>query len=93
LDSCRRRGWTRQLSSILGADGPDPECPDFLWTAGARCRGRWESAEWMEQLIWILPKVGLTRVGNVISGVFILYPNWDFWFENKPSGNPARCEI
>jgi hypothetical protein len=18
-----------------------------------------------------------------------LYPNWDFWFENKPSGNPA----
>jgi hypothetical protein len=19
-----------------------------------------------------------------------IYPNWDFWFENKPSGNPAR---
>jgi hypothetical protein len=18
------------------------------------------------------------------------YPNWEFWFENKPSGNPAR---
>jgi hypothetical protein len=18
------------------------------------------------------------------------YPNWDFWFENKPSGNPAQ---
>jgi hypothetical protein len=18
-----------------------------------------------------------------------MYPNWDFWFENKPSGNPA----
>jgi hypothetical protein len=18
-----------------------------------------------------------------------IYPNWDFWFENKPSGNPA----
>jgi hypothetical protein len=22
--------------------------------------------------------------------IFQLYPNWDFWFENKPSGNPAR---
>jgi hypothetical protein len=21
---------------------------------------------------------------------FKIYPNWDFWFENKPSGNPAR---
>jgi hypothetical protein len=20
------------------------------------------------------------------------YPNWDFWFENKPSGNPAHEE-
>jgi hypothetical protein len=19
-----------------------------------------------------------------------IYPNWDFWFENKPSGNPAH---
>jgi hypothetical protein len=19
-----------------------------------------------------------------------MYPNWDFWFENKPSGNPGR---
>jgi hypothetical protein len=19
-----------------------------------------------------------------------MYPNWDFWFENKPSGNPAN---
>jgi hypothetical protein len=19
-----------------------------------------------------------------------IYPNWDFWFENKPSGNPVR---
>jgi hypothetical protein len=18
------------------------------------------------------------------------YPKWDFWFENKPSGNPAK---
>jgi hypothetical protein len=18
-----------------------------------------------------------------------IYPNWDFWFENKPSGNPG----
>jgi hypothetical protein len=28
-----------------------------------------------------------------------IYPNWDFWFENKPSGNPdlnnstAPCEL
>jgi hypothetical protein len=23
-----------------------------------------------------------------------IYPNWDFWFENKPSGNPgANAEI
>jgi hypothetical protein len=24
-----------------------------------------------------------------------IYPNWDFWFENKPSGNPDSngCEI
>jgi hypothetical protein len=21
------------------------------------------------------------------------YPNWDFWFENKPSGNPARTHV
>jgi hypothetical protein len=19
-----------------------------------------------------------------------IYPNWDFWFENKPSGNPGQ---
>jgi hypothetical protein len=19
-----------------------------------------------------------------------IYPNWDFWFENKPSGNPEE---
>jgi hypothetical protein len=23
---------------------------------------------------------------------FKVYPNWDFWFENKPSGNPA-CDM
>jgi hypothetical protein len=23
------------------------------------------------------------------SKVLQIYPNWDFWFENKPSGNPA----
>jgi hypothetical protein len=22
----------------------------------------------------------------------IIYPNWDFWFENKPSGNLARSQ-
>jgi hypothetical protein len=21
-----------------------------------------------------------------------MYPNWDFWFENKPSGNPGGRE-
>jgi hypothetical protein len=21
-----------------------------------------------------------------------IYPNWDFWFENKPSGNPGSLE-
>jgi hypothetical protein len=21
-----------------------------------------------------------------------IYPNWDFWFENKPSGNPGLAE-
>jgi hypothetical protein len=21
-----------------------------------------------------------------------IYPNWDFWFENKPSGNPGNEE-
>jgi hypothetical protein len=21
---------------------------------------------------------------------FPIYPSWDFWFENKPSGNPAQ---
>jgi hypothetical protein len=20
-----------------------------------------------------------------------IYPNWNFWFENKPSGNPGLC--
>jgi hypothetical protein len=20
-----------------------------------------------------------------------IYPDWDFWFENKPSGNPGLC--
>jgi hypothetical protein len=22
-----------------------------------------------------------------------IYPNWDFWFENKPSGNPAQISF
>jgi hypothetical protein len=21
-----------------------------------------------------------------------IYPNWDFWFENKPSGNPGQTD-
>jgi hypothetical protein len=21
-----------------------------------------------------------------------IYPNWDFWFENKPSGNPGSAK-
>jgi hypothetical protein len=21
-----------------------------------------------------------------------IYPNWDFWFENRPSGNPGRAQ-
>jgi hypothetical protein len=21
-----------------------------------------------------------------------MFPNWDFWFENKPSGNPAAVK-
>jgi hypothetical protein len=24
-----------------------------------------------------------------IARPFKIYPNWDFWFENMPSGNPA----
>jgi hypothetical protein len=23
----------------------------------------------------------------------IIYPNWDFWFENMPSGNPGPNDI
>jgi hypothetical protein len=23
------------------------------------------------------------------TNIFNIYPNWDFWFENIPSGNPA----
>jgi hypothetical protein len=26
---------------------------------------------------------------NIQSKAPKIYPNWDFWFENKPSGNPA----
>jgi hypothetical protein len=22
--------------------------------------------------------------------MYKIHPNWDFWFENEPSGNPAR---
>jgi hypothetical protein len=22
-----------------------------------------------------------------------IYPNWDFWFENKPSGNPGLFRL
>jgi hypothetical protein len=22
-----------------------------------------------------------------------IYPNWDFWFENKPSGNPDEQQL
>jgi hypothetical protein len=22
-----------------------------------------------------------------------IYPNWDFWFENKPPGNPGRHDV
>jgi hypothetical protein len=22
-----------------------------------------------------------------------IYPNWDFWFENKPSGNPGHWDL
>jgi hypothetical protein len=22
-----------------------------------------------------------------------IYPNWDFWFENKPSGNPDAKKL
>jgi hypothetical protein len=29
-----------------------------------------------------IPTFPLTRPSNI-------YPNWDFWFENIPSGNPA----
>jgi hypothetical protein len=26
---------------------------------------------------------------SFIAGHSKIYPNWDFWFENKPSGNPV----
>jgi hypothetical protein len=25
-----------------------------------------------------------------IARPYKIYPNWDFWFENKPSGNPVQ---
>jgi hypothetical protein len=30
---------------------------------------------------------------NIFQSKFTIYPNWDFWFENKPSGNPATSVL
>jgi hypothetical protein len=36
-----------------------------------------------------LKKIELRRSSTYVSFlIFLIYPNWDFWFENKPSGNP-----
>jgi hypothetical protein len=32
---------------------------------------------------------GLDRMVSSIARPPKIYPNWDFWFENKPSGNPG----
>jgi hypothetical protein len=29
------------------------------------------------------------KFAKIIPGLSKIYPNWDFWFENKPSGNPV----
>jgi hypothetical protein len=36
-----------------------------------------------------LTKWSLNRPTSSVSRPSIIYPNWYFWFENKPSGNPV----
>jgi hypothetical protein len=36
-----------------------------------------------------LDKVAIKIPTSSIAKPFQIYPNWDFWFENMPSGNPV----
>jgi hypothetical protein len=35
----------------------------------------------IDQMVIKYSRFSITRPSKI-------YPNWDFWFENKPSGNP-----
>jgi hypothetical protein len=35
----------------------------------------------IDQLVKNIPIFSIARLSKI-------YPNWEFWFENKPSGNP-----
>jgi hypothetical protein len=32
-----------------------------------------------------------TEWPNKLASSFMMYPYWDYWFENMPSGNPVSC--
>jgi hypothetical protein len=40
----------------------------------------------IDQMVLKLPIFSIARP-------FKIYPNWDFWFENKPSGNPVNIYL
>jgi hypothetical protein len=49
------------------------------------------STEWSQNIPNILKvfQMALKYINIYQSEALKFFPNWDFWFENKPSGNPA----
>jgi hypothetical protein len=66
--------------------------PDFPWYKIPKCGKLYQMA--IKCFPWTLNRpndheIGRPRVS--IANPSKIYQNWDFWFESKPSGNPALC--
>jgi hypothetical protein len=70
-----------------------PGLPDFYWHKISK----WANIPKMTTKYTKWPYVNGSKIDQMVikfANIFKtrhskIYPNWDLWFENKPSGNPA----
>jgi hypothetical protein len=89
-------------SSLIGFTTAPSGLPDFSWDMTPKQEKNVPNEHKMHQIVikylkppYNIPNGQYTYICiNIFQlGPSKIYPNWDFWFENKPSGNLASMSI
>jgi hypothetical protein len=84
---------------VAPAERPEPGLPDFSWYVipkpykSTKCTQNVPNGHELSQMSLKYSKwpSNILTISNLRP--YKIFPNWDFWFENKPSGNPGLNSV